>query len=166
MRRSRKIVVVFILIAILILLGIEIKEYFTPIKIYPLKKVEHCGSNYKEEYYIVYGTKWKKEEAIIDSIRKYNARTISLDTLSKYKEQYYRAFYKKTRQLNRDYEECAASGDYIEDFALDRIFSFQWMIEDSLIFVKMPSSFYRIPIKNLKKEYVKDPFLIPEKYQF
>ncbi|WP_025004911.1 hypothetical protein [Porphyromonas macacae] len=134
-----------------------LKCYLSPIKIYEMpinawkRQVWNWpDSTQKEENYVIYNHFLKPEQQIIDSVIAYNERTIRIDTIKKYKEWYYRAFYKRDWTLNKHYKEEPDGSDIIFDHGKRRIFSIRWEIDrcDSLVDIKIWGESYRVPISD------------------
>ncbi|WP_052102006.1 hypothetical protein [Porphyromonas gulae] len=133
-----------------------LKCYLSPIEIYEMpinawKRPVWDGpdSTQKEENYVIYNHLGKSEQQIRDTIIAYNDRTVSIDTITKYKEGYYRVFYKRDRTLNKHYTEEPDGSDIIFDHAERNVFFIRWEINsDSLIDIKVNGESYRVPISN------------------
>lgn len=165
MHKIKKIVTaVFLLILITIFTFIKSKN--NTIEIYPLENINISTKQIKKEFYIVYGSEKKNVEEIIDSIRNFNMKTFSYDTLYKYKQYYYRGFYKRSSKLDKEYIESniILLEDNIFDHQEDKILDFEWIVKDSFIFIGRGCYFYKMPIDSISSDYIKDPISIPSHY--
>ena len=134
-----------------------LKCYLSPIEIYEMpinawKRPVWDGpdSTQKEENYVIYNHLGKSEQQIIDSVIAYNDRTISVDTIIKYRKGYFRYFFKRDRTLNKYYKEEPDGSDIIFDHAKRNIFFIRWKIDrsDSLVDIKVNGESYRVPISD------------------
>lgn len=165
MHRVKKIVTaVFLLIFITMFIFIKDKDNI--IEIYPLENVNISTKQIKKEFYIVYGSEKKNVEEIIDSIRNFNIKTFNYDTLCKYRQYYYRGFYKRSSKLDKEYVESniILLEDNIFDHQEDKILDFEWIVKDSFIFIGRGCYFYKMPIDSISSDYIKDPISIPSHY--
>ena len=113
-----------------------------PIEIYPMSNIWEIYGEHKHEYYVLYNTRWKSRQEIEDAMLEFNRNTISIDTILKYKEAYWRRFYVKTRLLTKDYKE--EGNDAIRDHTKSRYMGISWEeYGDSLIYVLCVSSLHR-----------------------
>ncbi|SUB88612.1 Uncharacterised protein [Porphyromonas macacae] len=132
-----------------------LKCYLSPIKIYEMpinawkRQVWNWpDSTQKEENYVIYNHFLKSEQEILDSVIAYNERTISIDTIRKYRERYTRDFFKRDRTLNKHYTEEPDGSDIIFDHGKRNVFSIVWEIkkQDSFAFVRYGGVYYKVPI--------------------
>ena len=86
---------------------------------------------------------------IRDAVIAYNDRTVSIDTIKKYRI-YSRDFFKRDRTLNKHYTEEPDGSDIIFDHGNRRILSISWEIDkcDSLVDIKIGGASYRVPISD------------------
>ncbi|ATR92904.1 MULTISPECIES: hypothetical protein [Bacteroidales] len=134
-----------------------LKCYLSPIEIYEMpinawKRPVYStpDSTQRQEFFVIYNYLGKSDQQIRDSITAYNDRTISPDTIRKYKKGYYRAFYKRDWTLNKHYAEEPDGSDIIFDHGKRRIFSIRWEIDrcDILVDIKIWGESYRVPISD------------------
>jgi hypothetical protein len=81
----------------------------------------------KSEYFVFYNPPKDSLELML-FIADFNKRTLSRDSILKYSGQYYRAFFKNTRQIRKVYEESRQKHVYIDiqDYVEDRLFNCDW----------------------------------------
>ncbi|WP_052081950.1 SH2 domain-containing protein [Porphyromonas macacae] len=132
-----------------------LKCYLSPIEIYEMpinawkRKVWNIpGPTRKEENLVIYNHLGKSEQQIRDAVIAYNDRTVSIDTIKKYRI-YSRDFFKRDRTLNKHYTEEPDGSDIIFDHAERGVFSIRWEKDrcDSLgNATSAPSRFTRCPL--------------------
>ena len=158
MKKKRRAILLYGFLFIVVLCGaVALECRLSPIKIYEMpinawkRQVWNWpDSTQKEENYVIYNHSLKPEQEIFDSVIAYNERTIHIDTIKKYREWYYRAFYKRDWTLNKHYTEEPDGSDIIFDHGNRRILSISWEIDkcDSLVDIKIGGASYRVPISD------------------
>ena len=114
------------------------------VEIYPMSNIWEIYGEHKHEYYVLYNTRWKSRQEIENAMLEFNRNTISIDTILKYKESYWRRFYVKTRILTKDYNYEKEGYDAIRDHAKSRYMDMEWRkCKDSLICVLCVSLLHR-----------------------
>ena len=133
-----------------------LKCYLSPIEIYEMpinawkRKVWNIpGPTRKEENLVIYNHLGKSEMQIRDAVIAYNDRTVSIDTIKKYRI-YSRDFFKRDRTLNKHYTEEPDGSDIIFDHAERGVFFIRWEKDrrDSLVDIEINSESYRVPISD------------------
>ncbi|KGN75463.1 hypothetical protein HQ47_01935 [Porphyromonas macacae] len=176
MKKKRRAILLYGFLFIVVLCGaVALECRLSPIKIYEMpinawkRQVWNWpDSTQKEENYVIYNHFLKSEQEILDSVIAYNERTIHIDTIKKYREWYYRAFYKRDWTLNKHYTEEPDGSDIIFDHGNRNVFSIVWEIQklDSFAYVKFGGVHYRVPITDSVWNIISSPEYLNKKKEY